>query len=104
MKTYPKQKKTKKYKQRIHAKKRARQRLGVSLNSDELRDVARLIRSGESYPIERQSNRVVLHLVFVCDEWMKVVYDKNTKNIVTFLYPDDSDLALIGGGNDLSNM
>jgi len=77
--------KTKRQAEAAHAKRRALQRFGLTLNSDQLQALSRMIRAGRSECIERESNRVSVHRL----EWqgcvVVVVYDRLRKQIVTFL-------------------
>ena len=71
--------------QRQHAKVRFIQRLGVNLTSQLHNELTRQIQSGKLQCIEKQSNRVSVFLMEVEGQEAKIVYDKNTKNIVTVL-------------------
>jgi hypothetical protein len=82
--------KSKKESQTKHAVQRADLRYGVRLNENDLREIVKLIETGKSKPLQKQSNRVVVHKVSYksCD--MILVYDKLRKSIATFL-PSDSE-------------
>lgn len=69
----------------MHAKKRAEQRYGVTLNRHGLRDLVEDIRSGRAQFVERQSNRITLWFVQLGDKTARAVYDKQRGTIVTFL-------------------
>lgn len=79
---------TKKLAQRKHAKRRANERFGLTLNRHQLADVARQIQSGKSVFVRRQSNRVTVHQVSVGEAVCQVVYDSARNQIVTFLPPE----------------
>ena len=80
-------KRAKIYEQRRHAKKRARQRYGITFSSHQLHEIAQKIANGESQFIEHGSNRVTKHLVQYNDMILFVAYDKIRKSICSFL-PD----------------
>jgi len=82
-----KKEKMKKYKQqRQHAKVRFIQRLGITLSSQLHDELVRQIQKKEAKLIEKQSNRVSVFMVDVGEgREAKVVYDKNSKNLVTVL-------------------
>jgi len=74
--------------QRIHAKRRCAQRYGVPL-SDQLQDeLIGKIQSGQATIVHKQSHRVSIFDVAHGDRTLRVVYDRNTKQLVTFLPPD----------------
>ena len=77
--------------QRVHAFNRCAQRNGVLLTDIELESMCKSIRNQEATFIKRQSNRVTIWDVDLAngtDKTVRVVYDKRTKQIVTFL-PED---------------
>ena len=74
--------------QRAHAKRRANQRYGLSLNRDKLNAMVRLIQEGKCTFIERQSNRVTVFSLLFEGLTFPVVYDKQRKTIVTVLPPE----------------
>lgn len=75
--------------QAIHARKRARERHGVELGADSLRKIVDVIQSSRSRLVERQSLRVSVHDVDLDGATYRVVYDRNRKQVVTFLPPGD---------------
>ena len=79
------------YAERIHAKRRALERAGVTYNRFDLRHMAEAIQKGYSVEIEQQSIARRVH-VLAFRRWngddMRVhvvVYNRNTKQVVTFL-------------------
>lgn len=82
--------------QKKHAKRRFQTRLGISLTQELHNLLVRKIQKGEAVKIEKQSNRVSVWDVPTPDMFpdspeiqeLRVVYDSNTKNIVTILYKD----------------
>lgn len=75
----------KKLSQTLHAKKRAAERYGINLDKTTRRAIKEQISQGKSKFIEKQSNRISVHEVEIKGQQIKVVYDKNRKNIVTIL-------------------
>lgn len=75
----------KKLAQRAHAKRRAKQRYGLTLNRHELRQVVLQIQEGRAKQIEKQGNGKFVFEVTYEGMVIPVVYDKTTKNVVTFL-------------------
>jgi hypothetical protein len=76
---------TKLHAQRRHAKLRAQERYGLSLNRIDLREIAGLIQQGKAVFLRRQSLRVSHWLVEVGGKSARVVYDRKRKTVVTFL-------------------
>lgn len=74
--------------QRIHAKRRAEQRFGLTLSRADLNELVRQIQRGEAEFLARESNRVSRFRVRVRGASAEVIYDKQRKNIVTFFPPD----------------
>lgn len=77
----------KKLAQRIHAKYRAQQRYGLSLNRHDLRRLVDQIQAGNAQVIKRSSLRVSVLELAIDGLVFRVVYDHKRKNIVTFLPP-----------------
>lgn len=90
MSIYPKKgpRLSKKLAERRHSVRRALQRYKIELTRDRRKNIIKLIQNGEGHLIERQSRRLSLWSVNVpglgCGT-VKVIYDKNRKEIVTFL-------------------
>jgi len=79
--------------QKIHAKRRCAQRYGFTL-SDGIHDaLVKQIHSGTATRVRKQSNRVTIFDVQHDGRTLRVVYDRNTQQIVTFL-PRDKLLRL----------
>ena len=79
--------------QRIHAKRRAEQRFGLTLNRRDMRQIVLNIQSGDvelARFISRQSNRVTLWNVRWDGNWYRVVYDTTRGTLVSVL-PHDSN-------------
>ena len=80
---------SKKKAQNIHAKRRAIERYGLSLNKFALKEMVRQIQSGKAQFLERSSIRVTKWLVKHEGQMIPVVYDNKSHTVVTFL-PDDA--------------
>lgn len=79
---------------RRHARERGRERYGVEMGADLERFIIGRITSGRSTPVERQSLRVSVHDVTLDDgQHVRVVYDKERRQIVTFLPMPERDHA-----------
>lgn len=78
----------KKQNQTIHAKKRADERFGINLNKHKRRELIQMIFKGNARHLEKISNRLSKFRVRFEDKLMDIIYDKNRKRIVTFLYPE----------------
>lgn len=79
--------------ERQHAKAMALSRYGVNLNQAKYRSVVSQIQKGHSKFVGKVSNSRSLHLVTVIDDErgpvnMKVIYDKDRKELVTVLKMD----------------
>lgn len=71
---------------RRHARERGRERYGIEMGEHMERLIIGRITSGCSIPVERQSLRVSVHDVTLEDgQHVRVVYDKERRQIVTFL-------------------
>lgn len=71
-----------------HAKKRAWERFGLSLNNDNINDIVKVIQKNEAKFIDRESLRVSRWLLDVSGVTVVAVYDKTRKTIITFLSPE----------------
>ena len=71
--------------ERIHAKRRAKERFGLELNRHQLRELVKQIQSGKAEHLETQSNRVSIKRVKFEGSFYTVAYDKNRQTIITFL-------------------
>lgn len=82
---------------RIHAKQRAIQRYGVTINERKRREIINLIRSGNVGKfVKRHSVRVSEWEIPLNGEIFRVLYDKKRKDIATFLPPKDIPPKLTG--------
>ena len=84
----------KKYGQRTHAKKRALERFGHEYTKQERLKIIHDIQNGSSEVkfISRFSNRLSTWQIHLGDQIAIAVYDRNTKEIATFL-PEHYDLS-----------
>lgn len=74
--------------QKIHAKRKAFQRYGVTLNRIDYRNLVHKIQEGKAIRLYRQSNRVTIWKVDFNGTSMIAVYDSARKTICSFLSPD----------------
>jgi len=75
---------------RQHARRRASERYGLSLTDKLHAQIVKQIQTSKSKLIEKQSNRISIHDVTIGEDLVRVVYDRERKLIVTFLYKDES--------------
>ena len=68
-----------------HAKKRACERYGITVNTNDLKDTIKDIHNGKAKIIEKKSCRVTLFEVELNGKTCRVLYDKNRKRIITFV-------------------
>ena len=73
------------YAERIHAKRRAEERLRVTLNRFDYADIVKQIIENRSVFVKKQTNRTSVHIVNVKGIESFAVYDRTRKAIVTFL-------------------
>lgn len=73
--------------ERLHCKKRAFERFGLSLNHKDLAIMAKMIQDLKGEFLRRRSCRVTLWKLNYKDTEMVCVYDKNRKNIITVFKP-----------------
>lgn len=103
--------KNKKELQKRHAKRRFGTRFGINLTTELHSNLVRKIQKGQAILVEKQSNRVsifdidisglikkdnysIVEMNSIADsvraDSIRVVYDSNTKNIVTVLFKDEN--------------
>ena len=82
-------KRSKKRNQSIHAKRRALERYDLDINRKSRMGIISLIQNNHTIERKKQSNRVTIHTLNYNGKIIKVVYDKDRKNIVTFLPIDN---------------
>ena len=71
--------------ERQHARQRAEERYDIDYNRHARRDIIAAIQQNKGILVKRQSCRVTIWYVEYNGEHVKVVYDSNRKEIVTFL-------------------
>ena len=77
---------TKTINQRFHAKRRARERFGLELNRQDLREIAGQIQNGKDARLLGQESLRLSHwMVSYQGTEMHAVYDKKRHQVVTFL-------------------
>lgn len=79
---------TKTASERIHTKRRALERFGIKLTTQDIKRIVREIQSGKWPFISRDSARVSKWRVRLGENDVCVVYDKNRKNLVTVMPMD----------------
>jgi hypothetical protein len=78
----------KKTSERMHFKKRMRQRFGIELTTSQCKDIADFIKRGKAKFIRRESLRVVIHEMEIQGKLVHVVYDKERQTPVSALLPE----------------
>jgi hypothetical protein len=68
-----------------HARRRFRERYGIVLNEHQYKYLSQQISDNRAKFIEKQSNRVSVFELKYENQMVRVVYDKQTKQIVTVL-------------------
>lgn len=71
--------------QYFHAKRRARERLGMRYTPELAKHLVSLIQNRKLEFVERESGQRSKYRFWFNDQDWFVIYDKNTKSIVTFL-------------------
>lgn len=77
--------------QRIHAKRRASERYGLTLNRHEMRGIVTQIRRGKAKFLSRESNRLTHWIAKIHGNDTRIVYDSERHTIVTFLPPENAN-------------
>jgi len=75
--------KTKKQTQKIHAKIRCWERLGIYISNDVIERIVKDIQTQKAIFLERQSNRITKWKVDIENIPCIAIYDSNRKTIVT---------------------
>lgn len=86
----------KKYAQRVHAKRRAAQRYDLVLSRELRLKLLNMVWSGAAKTISHQSHRLVVKEADLEGTTVRFVYDRNRKNIVTFLHTDEARYSETG--------
>jgi hypothetical protein len=71
--------------QQNHTIQRAKERYGLRLDDRAIREIIGIIQNGNGHLIEKQSNRVSVYIVYFREKYLRIVYDHNRSNLVTFL-------------------
>lgn len=71
--------------QKLHFKKRIRERYGENFSEQDIKNIIRLIQEDKATLIETQSNRVSKFKVIYKNVEIDVCYDKNRKTLITAL-------------------
>lgn len=81
-------KKPKSQSERIHFKRRLRERYGIRINRNAYRELVDRVLLGETTYIFKQSNTRTIHRMIICNKSVIVVYDSMRRELVTALPPD----------------
>ena|SRR3989344_2761338 len=84
----------KRYALRMHAKRRAFERYGITLNRHDVKQIVQMIRDGSGKFLRRQSRIRVHWEVEFRSVKMRVVYDSLRDEIITFLPFEDCAYAV----------
>ena len=76
---------TKSQAERQHARRRASERYGIDFNSHSNKALITQIQNGTATFVQKQSHRISVWDVWIQGVTARVVYDKDRKQIVTFL-------------------
>ena len=68
-----------------HSKRRAGERYGINLSKDLYQQVSKMIQSGRSEFVEKQTLTKTVHYVELNGHRCKVVYSKKYRGVTTFL-------------------
>ncbi|MFA5152736.1 MAG: hypothetical protein WC554_09270 [Clostridia bacterium] len=71
--------------QRLHARRRARERYDLELTNADITRIVGAIRHGESVSTKKLTNTRTLHVVNFNEQMMRVIYDNKRHNVCTFL-------------------
>jgi len=71
--------------QRLHARRRARERYDLELTNADITRIVGAIRHGESVSTKKLTNTRTLHVVKFNEQLMRVIYDNKRHNVCTFL-------------------
>lgn len=72
----------------IHARRRAMERYGFNVGEDSQNKIVKCIQEGNPNEVkfmEKMSNRVSAYKVLHREVWMNLLYDRQRKQIITFL-------------------
>jgi hypothetical protein len=71
--------------QRIHAKKRAKERYNLDINKELYRSFIDRVHDGRRIEVFRQSRRLVCYKIWHDEKDIYFIFDQNRNTIVTFL-------------------
>lgn len=78
----------KKYAQRVHAKNRLKERYGIEINRHDYIALCSMIQNNHGIFMVRQSRNRSIWVLRFQQKWLAVVYDKERKQIASFLPPE----------------
>ena len=83
----------KKRAQMRHARRRAKQRYGLDLSTDQLRAIANRIKDGRASLLRSCSNRVGIYQVPYQQQLLVVAYDRKRGQVSSFLPPNSWEVG-----------
>ncbi len=83
------QKRSKKKTLEAHAKRRFYERHGIKLTPEMNKNLIQQIQNGQAEHLEKQSNRISVFKVQAEEQFIRVVYDRSRKVLVTALPEED---------------
>lgn len=78
-------KKAKKKSQYQHTQRRAWERYGLTVGPKTYDEMVQKIQGQDCVFLQKQSNRVSMFAVKIDEQWIPVIYDRDSHSIVTFL-------------------
>jgi len=94
-------KRSKKYAQREHAKRRALQRFGLTISSEDLKQIVKDIQDQKARFLRRESTRITVWEIDFRNKNLTVVYDNKRKEIVTFLPDGEEEMTKDNKGQEV---
>jgi hypothetical protein len=76
---------------RVHAKRRAKTRYGLTINKFRRRQIVCLIQGEKGRFLKRHSRRVSEWEIVFEGKKLRLLYDRNRKEIITFLPPLENE-------------
>jgi len=76
---------------RVHAKRRAKVRYGLTINKFRRRQIICLIQGEKGKLLKKHSHRVSEWEIVFEGKKLRLLYDKNRKEIITFLPPLENE-------------
>lgn len=93
----------KKHAQTRHAARRALERYGIEFTQHKREKMIKMIQTGEAQVVRKQSHRVTIFSLIFEEKEVVVVYDKERKNIASFLPLEAKDEDIFMGNQRWRN-